>query len=500
MNSLYNFQKKLVLATVLGLTSVITSSNLVRANSIKYVAQNISSDSTANLIIAQAYRQLEFDNNYYQKLSEADYFYRKGELNKAKEIQQRVKPNFDPSAIIPPAFDDQAKLDAKGQQYWQTATKAIEADPETEEEITSQIFEPLQSLVKEYPGFIPGHILLADTHDLYGEAQPALATIERASEMYPDREDVLDTKIDLLLLDGKPLEASIAAREFAYSNPNNPKSKAYQQAANQYFQQYKKKLNSKITTSGILGTIGQVATGNELDAIQIGQMLLAGEKAAGQSFSQNIKARSKLVNNEQQLKYLNDIGQKLAKLMGRNEFEYEFNIIEDPTPNAFALPGGKIFFHTGMLELMDSEAELAGVLAHEIAHSVLSHSYKQIGESALTSTASNVISSLLGSGAGTVSNVGGLLLNQKFSRDKEKQSDILGLRVLDAAGYSADGLYNVMAKLKQLQSESGGTPTLLSSHPASEERMRYLEELIQTNSYNRYGYEGVDAYRAVFPR
>ena len=146
---------------------------------------------------------------------------------------------------------------------------------------------------------------------------------------------------------------------------------------------------------------------------------------------------------------------------------------------------------------MDSEAELAGVLAHEIAHSVLSHSYQGISESALTGTASNLISNMLGQGAGTVSNVGGLLLNQKFSRDKEKQSDILGLRVLDAAGYSADGLYNVMAKLKQL---SGGGANLLSSHPASEERMRYLEELIQTNGYNRYGYEGVDAYRRVFPR
>ena len=70
--------------------------------------------------------------------------------------------------------------------------------------------------------------------------------------------------------------------------------------------------------------------------------------------------------------------------------------------------------------------------------------------------------------------------------------------MLDAAGYSADGLYNVMAKLKQVS--GGGGPSLLSSHPASAERMRYLEELIQTNSYNRYGYEGVEAYRAVFPR
>lgn len=490
--------KSTVAAIILGFTPAICTGNVVKAQTANVAKTNSTRiDSPTNIIIAQAYRQLQFDNSYYQKLSEADYFYRQGELNKAKEIQQRVKPNFDSTAIVPPAFEDLSKLDAKGQQYWQTAINAIEADPETEEEITSQIFKPLQNLVKEDPGFIPGHILLADTHDLYGEKQPALATIEKAAEMYPDREDILDTKIELLLLYGKPLEASIAAREFAYSNPQNPKSKAYEQAANQYFKQYKKKLNSKIATSGILGSIGQIATGNELGALEIGQALLAGEKTAGQSFAQSIKAQSKMVTSDKQLKYLNDIGQKLAKLMGRDEFEYEFNIIEDPTPNAFALPGGKIFFHTGMLELMDSEAELAGVLAHEIAHSVLSHSYKQIGESALTNTASNVISGLAGRKVGAASKLGGLLLNQKFSRDKEKQSDILGLRVLDAAGYSADGLYNVMAKLKKL---SGGGPTLLSSHPASAERMRYLEELIQTNGYNRYGYEGVEAYRAVFPR
>lgn len=490
--------KNKLIAIVIGFTLAITTNNLVYAKSPASSNPSIQIlDNTAKLTIAQAYQQLNFDNNYYQKLSEADSFYRQGNLDQAKEIQQRVKPGFNPTVVLPPAFDDVAKLDAKQQQSWQRINAAIKTDPELEEVVTSQIFEPLQSFVKENPGFIPAHILLADTHDLYGEEKPALEVIERAAEMYPAREDILDTKIDLLLLYGKPLEASIAAREFAFSNPDHPKSKAYKEAANQYFDQYKKKLNSKVTTSGILGTIGQVATGNEFGALEIGQVLLAGEKAAGQSFAQNIKAQSKMVDNPEQLKYLNDIGQKLAKLMGRDEFEYEFNIIEDPTPNAFALPGGKIFFHTGMLELMDSEAELAGVLAHEIAHSVLSHSYKQIGESALTGTASNLISSVLGNEAGAVSNVGGLLLGQKFSRDKEKQSDILGLRVLDAAGYSADGLYNVMAKLKKV---SGGGANLLSSHPASEERMRYLEELIQINGYNRYGYEGVDAYRKVFPR
>ena len=489
-------QRKIVISAFLGLVLALATNQAVKAQNTYStgVLENGSGDRT---LIAQVYSRLNFDSNYYQTLSQADSFYQKGELNKAREIQQRVKPGFDPKEILPPAFDDVNQLDATSQSYWQTANNAIEADPETEEEIANQIFLPLEKLVKENPGFIPGHILLADTHDLYGERKPALTVIERASEMYPDREDVLDTRIDLLLIYGQPLEASIAAREFALNNPDNPKSQAYEQAANGYFNEYKKNLNRKVTTSGILGTIGQVATGNELGAFEIVQALSAGEAAAGQSFSQSIKSQSKIVNNPEQLKYLNDIGQRQAKLMGRDEFEYEFNIIEDPTPNAFALPGGKIFFHTGMLELMDSEAELAGVLAHEIAHSVLSHSYKQIGESALTGTASNLIGSMLGREAGIASNVGGLLISQKFSRDKETQSDILGLRVLNASGYAADGLYNVMAKLKRL---SGGGANLLSSHPAPEERMRYLEELIQTNGYNRYGYEGVDAYRRVFPR
>ncbi|MGL6344061.1 MAG: M48 family metallopeptidase, partial [Waterburya sp.] len=314
------------------------------------------------------------------------------------------------------------------------------------------------------------------------------------------RDDILDARIKLLLTYGQPLEASIAAREFAYSYPNFHKTPAYKKAADEYFKQYQKNLKSKITTSGILGGIGQVATGNESAGLEIGQMLLAGEAGAGESFAQSIKSESQMVDDATQLKYINNIGQKLAKLMGRDEFTYEFNIVEDSAPNAFALPGGKIFFHTGMLELMDSEAELAGVLAHEIAHSVLSHSYKGIGESALTNTASSLLSSLVGKEVGTVSKVGGLLLSQKFSRGKEKQADILGLRVLDAADYSADGLYNVMAKLKKISGESNFAESLLSSHPASEERMRYLEELIQTKGYNRYGYEGVEAYRAVFPK
>ena len=441
-----------------------------------------------------------YDSNYYNKLIEADRFYKQGNLQVAEKIQREVKPDFPEPTPAPTAQVDLSQLPPEAQQDWLTANKAIEEDPEDEKDINTRIFEPLERIVDNHPSFIPGQILLADTYDLYGEEDDALETIESASEMYPERDDVLDKKIELLRAYGKPLEASISAREFAYAYPQHQKSPAYQQAADEYFKEYQSKLKSKITASGILGGIGQAATGNEDQGLAVGQMLLKGESGAGQAFSESYKAQAKMVNNPEQLKYLNDIGQRLAKLMGRDEFTYEFNIIEDPSPNAFALPGGKIFFHTGMLQLMDSEAELAGVLSHEIAHAVLSHGYSKIGEAALTNTASNLIDSLVGKEVGTVAQVGEVLLNKKFSRDKEKQADILGLRVLDAASYSADGLYNVMEKLSQLKGKGNLADSLLSSHPASKERMRYLEELIQTKGYNRYGYEGVEAYRKVFPR
>ncbi|MCC0177281.1 M48 family metalloprotease [Waterburya agarophytonicola K14] len=451
-------------------------------------------------IIAQNFLNTNYGNNYYSAMLEADRFYKQGDLQTAKRIQQKVKPDFPASNSVPVAVSDIAKLPTVARQDWDTATQAIKEDPQDDKEVETRIFEPLESLVDNYPQFVPAHILLADTYDLYGWGDDALNTIEFASQMYPSREDILDKRIELLLAYGEPLEASIASREFVYSYPNSPKSSTYQSAADEYFKKYQSKLKSKIARNSVFGGIGQAAIGNEAQGINLGQMLLQGESATGTAIANSYKAQANMISDPVQLSYIRGIGNKLAKLMGRNEFEYEFNIIEDPTPNAFALPGGKIFFHTGMLELMDSEAELAGVMAHEVAHAVLSHGYKQLGESALTNTGMNILSGLAGREVGAIANVGGLLLDKKFSRGKEKQADVLGIRVLDAAGYSADGLYNVMAKLAQLEGEGNMAKSLLSSHPASKERMEYLEELIQTKGYNRYGYEGVAAYRGVFPR
>ncbi|MEL6930537.1 MAG: M48 family metallopeptidase, partial [Cyanobacteria bacterium J06600_6] len=439
-------------------------------------------------------------SNYYGKMLEADRFYKQGDLQTARKIQKQVKPDFAAPESVPAAQSEINQLDATAQQQWASAQKAIAEDPESDEEVDLRILQPLEALVDNNPQFVPGHILLADTYDLYNYKDEALDLIEWSAQRYPGRDDVLDLRIDLLLAYGKPLEASIAAREFAYSYPDYHKTPAYRAAADEYFKQYQSQLKSKITTSAIIGGVGQAAAGDSEAGLNLGQALLEGESGAGLAISNSYKAQATMVTDSRQLQYISAVGQKMANLMGRDEFEYEFNIIEDSSPNAFALPGGKIFFHTGMLQLMDSEAELAGVMSHEVAHSVLSHGYKKLGESAITSSTSNLLSGLIGGDAGKVVELGGVLLNKEFGRGKEKQADVLGLRVLAAAGYSADGLYNVMAKLNQLQGSSNLGDSLLSSHPAPADRMEYLEELIQTKGYNRYGFEGVEAYQSVFPR
>jgi predicted Zn-dependent protease len=170
----------------------------------------------------------------------------------------------------------------------------------------------------------------------------------------------------------------------------------------------------------------------------------------------------------------------VARVAGRKEFQYEFNVILEDKINAFALPGGKIFLNAGAIKSSNSEAELVGLLAHEVSHAVLSHGFQLVTEGNLLSNVTQFIP--LG---GTIAQ----LFVLDYSREMERQADILGTRMLTSLGYAADGLRNLMVTLKQ---EAPSHPySWLATHPVTDERIRYLEELIQRNGYNRYTYEGV---------
>ena len=144
-------------------------------------------------------------------------------------------------------------------------------------------------------------------------------------------------------------------------------------------------MNEEITGNFIgnlvTGAAGVLLTGGLVGpytALNSAMLLLQGESAIGATTAEQVKAQAPMMSDRQVDDYLNMMGQKLASLAGRDEFDYDFYVIDDPELNAFALPGGKIFINSGAILKTNSEAELAGLLSHELSHAVLSHGFQMV--------------------------------------------------------------------------------------------------------------------------
>ncbi|MBC6481609.1 MAG: M48 family metalloprotease [Hormoscilla sp. GM7CHS1pb] len=433
-----------------------------------------------------------FGRTRYQKLAEADRFIKLGNLGEAERLQRQVKPAFAAASPPPKPVLEIEDVSPAARVYWREANAGLQQGLE------SKTFVPLELLTENYPDFIPGHLLLASAAQKYGQPERAIAALERATSLYPSNTELLDRKIALLAEQDQWLEAAIAARQFALTYPKNPQAAKYDRLADKHFQKYRSQIEQDLFGLGIGNVVAcevieELRRRQELEERQdecsgaeLIMLLLQGEAATGKAFAESLKKDLTLVEDPAVVEYVNEIGQKLARFMGRDEFEYEFYVVEDSTPNAFALPGGKIFIHSGLMKLMGSEAELAGLLAHEIGHAVLSHGFLKISQKAVVDTINEVI---------PFGEIITQLTSLENSRNLERQADILGTRAIAAAGYAADGLHSVMQLLKQLQRNA--PPEWLSTHPAPRSRVRYLEELIQRNGYNRYAYEGVESYQRV---
>ena len=132
----------------------------------------------------------------------------------------------------------------------------------------------------------------------------------------------------------------------------------------------------------------------------------------------------------------------------------------DDSLNAFALPGGKVFVNAGAIMKTDSEAELAGLLAHEVSHAALSHGFQLVTQGNLTANVVRYIP--------YVGNAATSLIVMNYSRDMERQADLFGTRVLVNSGYAADGVRNLMEKLHeshQKDEKNSQPPEWLSTQP-----------------------------------
>ncbi|MGD1909475.1 MAG: M48 family metalloprotease [Rivularia sp. (in: cyanobacteria)] len=425
-----------------------------------------------------------------KKLIEADKLYQAGNIAEAEKIYREAKESFtNTSDIKPPskAIVNPAELSPAGKVYWREAQAGIVSNLQT------KTLVPLKLLVENYPEFIPGNIKYAQSLKKYGQEKKALEILERATSLYPDQASLVKVRVEALSDEKKWMQASLAARQFAILNPENPQAKEFTQVADEKLKKYtsyiRRETRGNAIANIITGVVGYAATGSLLgpfSALDSTMMLLKGEKSVGRSVAKQAKKRMELIEDKEVNEYINEIGQKLAKIAGRNEFEYEFFVIPDKNLNAFALPGGKIFLHTGAIAKTNSEAEIAGLIGHELAHVVLSHGFQLVTQGNLISNITQYVP--LG---GTV----GRILTFDYSRDMERQADRLGTRLLTAGGYAADGLRNLMVTMRDEQKNL--PPTWLSTHPGGAERVNYLESLITTNGYNRYAYEGVAKHQKI---
>jgi predicted Zn-dependent protease len=322
--------------------------------------------------------------------------------------------------------------------------------------------------------------------------------LERATTLYPDRPELIRAKVSALANTEKWLEASIAARQFAILNPEHPEVEEFVQLADDNFGKFRSHIRELIAGNAIgnvvTGAIGVALTGNPLGALSAVEtlvMLARGESDIGESVANDAIEHLEMVEDEEVLSYVRDMGHKLAKVTGRDDFEYEFYVIKDKNLNAFALPGGKIFVNAGAILHSDSEAELAGLITHELAHTVLSHGFQMVTHGNLLGSMTRYFPF-----GGTLTN----LLVLDYSRDMERQADVLGTRLLTSAGYAADGLRNLMVKLKQEYGEGSSFWKFMSSHPPTKERITYLETLIERGGSNRLTYEGVERHQEVRQR
>jgi len=225
----------------------------------------------------------------------------------------------------------------------------------------------------------------------------------------------------------------------------------------------------------------------ELGDVASGELSLQAEKKVGQQIMHEIRWREPAYLDDPDVEsYLNQLGNRLAAVSADPSFGFQFFPINDPSINAFAMPGGFIGVHTGLLLATQSESELAGVLAHEISHVTQRHLARQVFQSKQVGIASLVAMALALlaarssgqiAGAAMATTQAGLISSQlAFSRDFEREADRLGFDTLRKAGFDVRGMAAFFERLQKAgRLYENSAMAYLRTHPLSGERMTDMQ-------------------------
>src|SRR5687768_8797278 len=205
------------------------------------------------------------------------------------------------------------------------------------------------------------------------------------------------------------------------------------------------------------------------------------EVAMGKQSDPDIIKFFGLYDDKNLQKFIEEKGQQMAAISHRKNLQYQFKIVDSPVVNAFAVPGGYVYFTRGIMAHFNNEAEFAGVLGHEIGHITARHSAKQYSNAMLAQiglVAGMALSSEFAQFADLAQNGIGLLF-LKFGRDAESQSDKLGVEYSTKINYDAHQMAGFFATLDRLQQLSGGeeVPTFMSTHPDPVDREKTVSKL-----------------------
>ena len=240
---------------------------------------------------------------------------------------------------------------------------------------------------------------------------------------------------------------------------------------------------SRVLTAAFLTVLALSAQNAKLKEIKPGWNLFSKEQDVqmGKEYSQQIEQQVEVLPPGPLTSYINELGQKIASQSPANTFQFTFKVVNDPSINAFALPGGFVYVHSGILINANNEAEVVGVIAHECSHVALRHSTNSITKQyaiQIPAMALGMYSQSRGGLTGMLGQLGvGLAANgalMSFSRAHEQQADLLGARMMNQAGYNPVEMANFFEILEQKYGKGGSQ--FFASHPNPGNRIKYVSE------------------------
>ena len=208
------------------------------------------------------------------------------------------------------------------------------------------------------------------------------------------------------------------------------------------------------------------------------------EIAIGREANAQVRKEMPELRDREIAEYVRSVGRRLVSHAGGAKYPYSFGVVNYREINAFAVPGGPVWLHRGVLQAASNEAQVAGVLAHEVAHIAQRHAAEQLTKATMANWGIGLLGAVLGNsaGAGAAQVAAGFLANGaflKFSRDDEREADDVGLRIMRQAGWDARGMVELFEVLRREgQRDPGSVEMFFSSHPSPQDRIARLQKQI----------------------